>query len=93
MTRSLTDIASLVDEAYSTNECVGEGIDHSGGQAAYLIAHSCVQGFLCEAHVKFMVEQVIPGVRATLNEEGIVQCARCMNYFSTVDEFEKVYPL
>lgn len=93
MTQSLTDIASLVDEAYSTNECCGEGIDHGGSQAGYLIAHSCVQGFLCEAHVRFMVEQVIPTVQATLSEEGIVQCSRCMNYFSTVDEFEKVYPL
>jgi len=93
MMQSLTDIASLVDEAYGSVECCGEEGDHGGNQAGYLIAHSCVQGFLCEAHVKFMVEQVIPGVRATLNEEGIVQCARCMNYFSTVDDFEKVYPL
>lgn len=93
MTHTLTDIASLVDEAYDSVECCGEEVDHGGNQAGYLIAHSCAQGFLCEAHVKFMVEQVIPIVRATINEDGIVQCSRCMNYFSTVDEFEKVYPL
>lgn len=93
MTQSLTDIASLVDEAYGSVECCGECIDHGGNQAAYLIAHSCIQGFLCEAHMKYMLETVIPDVRAVISEAGIVQCSRCMNYFSTVDEFEKVYPL
>lgn len=93
MTQAITDIASLVDEAFSTNECVGEGIDHGGSRSGYLIAHACVQGFLCEAHVKFMIETVIPDVSAVISESGIVQCSRCMNYFSTVDEFEKVYPL
>lgn len=93
MTHAITDIASLVNEAYDSVECCGEGVDHGGNQAGYLIAHSCIQGFLCEAHVKFMIETVIPGVRATLDQNGVVICARCMNYFSTVDEFEKVYLL
>ena len=93
MMQSLTDIASLVDEAYDSVECVGRCPGgHGSDRVAYQIGHGCADGFLCAVHFDTALA-VRRRTQQSLDDYEAVTCARCHCEFSAVDEFIKLYSL
>ena len=89
-----TDINSLLEEAFEDCECCFDNeVSHEGGKSAYFIGHGCVDGFVCRAHFRHLIDVVMPGDRRVLDRNGHITCAVCLQPFFSVDSFWKVYPL
>lgn len=84
---TFTDVSQLVDSVFKDMDCVASGYGGCRGErAAYLIAHTCLEGLICEAHLKNWVH-----VHKTLT--GPVECTACGRHFSCAREMAQVYPL
>lgn len=85
---TFTDVSQLVDSVFKEMDCVaaGYGTACRGDQAAYLIAHDCAAGVICEAHLKSWLH-------AHKSVTGQARCTECWRLFSSAREMAQVYPL
>ncbi|OQW34535.1 MAG: hypothetical protein A4E20_10975 [Nitrospira sp. SG-bin2] len=88
-----TDVTSDVDSAFEEMECICIHSDHGGAQVAYYIGHGCADGMLCQAHMKYYLEQYRPGIVALIGQWGGVTCSKCNKRFYSIEHHHKVYPL
>lgn len=95
MTSSLTDAVELIESAFDDFECIAETerTEHGGDRRAYVIWHTCRQGFLCETHYKDVTEDLIPRAEMEVNFFGFTRCGYCGLLFTSRKSMFTVYPL
>lgn len=96
MTDTLTEVDALVEAAFDEMECVCDISPCEGGKVAYYSSHalkSCVEGWLCQRHFRWVVDEWLPDLAARLGVVGCVRCQSCGTICKTEAEFYKVMTL
>lgn len=95
-TATETDVSQLVNSAFEEIECAAKAsvsFPHAGRKAAYISFHGCGKpGFVCQAHYKVVLEEILPFFKRTL-QRGAIICRLCDREFTAVETWVQVYPL
>lgn len=91
---TLTETDSKIDSAFGELECVSQQeTPHGGDVAAYMILHTCVEGWVCKAHYDRWLANMYPHNMEVIAMYGYIRCPVCQRTYPTLDAYQKVMPL
>jgi hypothetical protein len=94
MTQTLTDeeaLASQVATVFDDLKCIiVTGPEHEGSPAAWYEVHDCHEGWICEAHLQYFHEVLVPTNLEMIEKHGYIYCGDCLRQFSDLSLYFSV---